>query len=92
MKRNFSEGLKDLKTVKRYLFGLLAGAILCLVPGLFTGGEGDLAELGLLLCIVFLVGFVVLFAGYWRCPHCKKHLDRLILTQKCRRCGKRIDQ
>lgn len=92
MRSKFGAELKDLKTVKRYLLGLLFGAILCLVPGLFSGGEGDLAELGLLLCIALLVGFVIMYVMYWRCPYCGKHLDKLIVMQKCKRCGKRVDK
>ncbi len=92
MRRLFNEDFKDLKVVKRYLFGLLAGGILCLVPGVLAGGEGDLAELGLLLCIVFVVGFAFMYVACWKCPYCGKHLDKLILTQKCKRCGKRIDK
>ncbi|MBR5509627.1 MAG: hypothetical protein IKV59_06200 [Lachnospiraceae bacterium] len=92
MTRLFDENFKDLKVVKRYLFGLLGCAILSLVPGVVSGGEGDLAELGLLLCIVFLVGFVYMYIVCWKCPYCGKHLDKLIITQKCKRCGKRIDK
>lgn len=71
---------------------MMAAAIFCLVPGLFNGGEGDLAELGLLLCIIFVAAAAALWIGYWKCPYCGKHLDKLVLTQKCKRCGKRIDQ
>lgn len=92
MRRLFDENFNDLKVVKRYLFGFLAAAILCLVPGVISGGEGDLAELGLLLCIAFVVGFIFMYIAYWKCPYCGKHLDKLILTQKCKRCGKRIDK
>lgn len=92
MKEFMKEALKDLKSVKSFLFGTLLLAILSLVPGLIDGGEGDLSQLGLLVCFALIAVFIVVYAMYWKCPHCGKHLDKLVLTQKCKRCGKRIDK
>lgn len=36
--------------------------------------------------IGFLMLFVTVYAMFWRCPNCKKHLGKLVVRQ-CRNCG-----
>ena len=76
-RKRWIDDMKDLRSVKRYIICAIALAIFSLVPGLFTNGEGDLAELGLLLCIIFVAAAVALWIGYWKCPYCGKHLDKI---------------
>ena len=54
---------------------------------------GAFAESTALIAVGFVVVLSTLFVnlGYWRCPHCGRHLGRDI-GRYCMHCGKELEQ
>lgn len=75
--------VKNLKHVERILMGLGSMAILCFIAGYFVN---------LFFFYCFLGCSAALFAvwlGFWKCPHCGKHLW-YNFDAPCRGCHKNI--
>ena len=41
--------------------------------------------------ILLLVVYTILQKGWWRCPHCNKHLGKFGLPEICPHCGEELN-
>jgi len=76
-----------LKTLFRILTVLL-GASLALIIMILIGNREPYVVAPL---IVLLVAYTILQKGWWRCPHCSKHLGKFGLWEVCPHCGEKLN-
>lgn len=78
----------DMKKRKRLIYGLLAVVAVFMLLALST--QGPVQWLFMALTLVVLVGYVIVWAILWRCPHCGAMLGRMDDATHCKYCGKRV--
>lgn len=75
-----------LKITKAVLYLLAAAVAVLFILQVGRGGT----PLLMAACGV-LVLYLIVYALFWRCPHCGKHLGKDLNVRKCRHCGEKLD-
>lgn len=75
----------NLKSIKSFLTTTFMTIVAALIVASFMDNS-----LMIYIMMAFFVIYAVVYLFFWKCPHCKKHLGKLVVRE-CKHCKHKLD-